>query len=65
VSGHVRKTNVKEHLVQEYRKIDKDLCPLTDRVNKNIINTDLGKSGYGTTYHCNPKRTDEDSKPKK
>jgi hypothetical protein len=37
----------------------------TNRVNKNIIDTDLGKSGYGTTYHCNPKRTDKDSKPKK
>ena len=33
--------------------------------NKNIINTDLGKSGNGTTYHYNPKRIDEDSKPKK
>jgi len=48
------------HLAQENRKIDKDRCPLTDtqknRVNKKIINTDLGKSGYGTTYHCNPKK---------
>jgi len=30
-----------------------------------MINTDLGKSDYGTTYHCNPKRIDEDSKSKK
>jgi hypothetical protein len=57
--------NVQEHLAQEYRKIDKGRCPLTDRVNKNIINTDLGKSSYGTTYHCNPTCIDEDSKPKK
>jgi hypothetical protein len=33
-------------------------------VNKNIINMELGKSGYETTYHCNPKGIDEDSKPK-
>jgi hypothetical protein len=36
-----------------------------NRVNKNIIDTDLGKSGYGTTYHCSAKRINEDSKPKK
>jgi hypothetical protein len=36
-----------------------------NRINRNILNMDLSKSGYGTTYHCNPKRIDEDIKSKK
>jgi hypothetical protein len=39
------------------KRIDKDHCPLTDtknRANDNIINLELEKSGYETTYYCNP-----------
>jgi len=53
----VRNTIIRERLSVKETGTDKDRCPLTDTKNRssdNIINTELDKSGYETTYHRNP-----------